>query len=96
VDRGDEILNAQEVAIMLKMSRRMVYALHASGELVPSHQLPTASRVSARSREGWRWTRTEVENFLHKYRYRPTASPSRNAYVSEFVPVELPTRGNVE
>jgi hypothetical protein len=77
---------------MLKISRRMVYALHTKGLLVPSHQFPAVGTNSARSREGFRWTRSDVEHFLHRYTYRPTAPPLRADSLRDFVPVELPSK----
>jgi hypothetical protein len=85
-------LTAGEVATMLKVSRRMVYALHERGLLVPSHQLPAAGTNSGRSREGFRWTRSDVEHFLHRYMYRPTAPHLPADTLRDFVPVELPSK----
>lgn len=87
-----EILTAAEVARLLKVSRRTVYALHQRGMLIPSHQLPSATTGTRRSREGFRWTMDDVESFLYRNRYRPSVAPRDDTSLKDFVPVELPKR----
>jgi hypothetical protein len=87
-----EILTAAEVARLLKVSRRTVYALHQRGLLIPSHQLPSATTGTRRSREGFRWTMDDVESFLCRNRYRPSIVPREETSLGDFIPVELPKR----
>ena len=57
VDAREEILNAQEVARVLKCSRSMVYQLRDRGELQARYKLFEGER-------GWRWTRGDIQNYL--------------------------------
>jgi predicted DNA-binding transcriptional regulator AlpA len=83
VDRNDQILTAQGVADILKVSRRKVYDLWTRGELTPRFKL------FQKSREGWRWTRLDVDTYLDTCIYSPPATVMRDNEPPDFCLIEL-------
>ena len=89
MDRSDEILTAQGVADILKVSRRKIYDLWTRGELTPRFKL------FQKSREGWRWSRMDVDAYLDSCTYSPRVTVVREDEPPDFHPLELSSeKGN--
>lgn len=80
------LLDAQDVAEILRCSRSQVYALRSSGELPASVKLFRGDR-------GWRWTFADVGACIARHTLAGPAVNRTEASVPAFVPVPLTKAG---
>ncbi len=81
-----QLLDAQDVADILRCSRSQVYALRSSGEI------PASVKIF-RGERGWRWTPEDVQKCITHHTLAGPAVSRIDSSAPAFVPIHLTTGG---
>lgn len=81
-----KLLDAQDVADILRCSRSQVYALRSSGDL------PASVKIF-RGERGWRWTLEDVRKCIAQHTLARPAASRIDSDAPDFEPVHLTREG---